>query len=161
MQAGIASSVTWDGSEVVGDGEQTGFPAALVNDYMTSFEFDGWLTEWKDMGRRLKRLGMKKFGDRLPWLLEATLFNGKTWRIYVDSHTGDAFRVALIDSSNRETTVIEYSDYRDVAGYRLPHRVDYYDEDRILVTDRFDLIEVEVHEEGSSAEQIVAPGEGS
>jgi len=54
------------------------------------------MTDWKAKGHQVWRLGMKKFGDRLPWVMEAELSNVQVWNIYIDSHTGDAFRHSLI-----------------------------------------------------------------
>ncbi|MFQ6005613.1 MAG: hypothetical protein ACE5OQ_08910 [Woeseia sp.] len=85
---------------------------------------------------------MKKDGERPPWLMEAELTNGRTWHIYVDSHTGDAFRTTLIDAEGNEWIRIEYSDYKDADGFRLPHQIQYFEEDRLLATDRFSRIQV-------------------
>ena len=63
--------------------------------------------------------------------------------IYVDSHTGDAFRQALIGPDGEETVVLEFSDYREADGFRLPHRVDYYEGQERVATDRFESIVVD------------------
>lgn len=137
------ATVVWDGSEVVRTGAASGPPTAIPEEFLTSWEFDGWITEWKDKGHSLRRLGMKKLDDRLPWLMEAELANGRTWHIYVDSHTGDAFRQALIGPNGEESVVLEFSDYREANGFRLPHRVDYHEGDERVATDRFERIVVE------------------
>ncbi|MGH8223451.1 MAG: hypothetical protein ACREQZ_10815, partial [Woeseiaceae bacterium] len=107
----------------------------------------------------LSRLGMKKVGDRLPWLLEVELVNGRTWQIYVDSHTGDAFRHVLIDSEGKEGLRVDYDDYKEADGFRLPHRIRYYDEGRLLATDRYSGIDVVMM--GASAGQAGAGPAGS
>ncbi|MFQ5549275.1 MAG: hypothetical protein ACE5FV_13350 [Woeseia sp.] len=135
------SLVSWDGSAVRREGPGQGLPAAFLDEVLTSFEFDGWMTDWKDKGHQVSRLGMKKVGERLPWLMEAGLTNGRTWHIYVDSHTGDAFRTTLIDAGGNERIRIEYSDYRDADGFRLPHRIQYFEQGRLLATDRFSSIQ--------------------
>lgn len=136
------SSITWDGADVEREGPQLDLPAAFQDEILSSYEFDGWMTDWKDKGHQLWRLGMKKDGERLPWLMEAELTNGRTWQIYVDSHTGDAFRTTLIDSEGSEKIRIEYSDYKEADGFRLPHQIQYFEDDRLLATDRFSQIEV-------------------
>ena len=136
------SLVTWDGAEVKREGPQLDLPAAYQDEILSSYEFDGWMTDWKAKGHQVWRIGMKKVGDRLPWLMEAELTNGRTWHIYVDSHTGDAFRSTLIDSEGNETIRIEYSDYKETDGFRLPHQIQYLEEDRLMATDRFSLISV-------------------
>ncbi len=74
--------------------------------------------------------------------MEAELTNGRTWQIYVDSHTGDAFRQALMGADGQEKIVLEFDDYRESDGFRLPHQVQYFDQGRLLATERFDHIEV-------------------
>ena len=136
------SLVSWDGGEVKREGPQLELPIAFQDEILASYEFDGWMTDWKDKGHQVWRLGMKKVGERLPWLMEAELTNGRTWHIYVDSHTGDAFRTALIDSEGNEKIRIDYSDYKETDGFRLPHQIQYFEDDRLLATDRFSLIQV-------------------
>jgi hypothetical protein len=136
-----AAIVSWDGAALAVDGPPR-LPADFLKEFLASYDFDGWMTEWKDKGYQLSKLGMEKLGDRLPWLLEVKLSNGRTWRIYVDSHTGDAFRSVLLDEEGAERIRIDYADYRTADGFRLPHRIQYFEEGRLLATDRFSAIEV-------------------
>lgn len=138
------STISWNGAEIVREGPPMGMPVTFQDELLRSFEFDGWMTDWKVKGHKVWRLGMKKVGDRLPWIMEAELVNGRTWHIYVDSHSGDAFRQALIGADGKEMIVLEFDDYRDSDGFRLPHQVRYFDEGRLLATERFDHIEVTV-----------------
>lgn len=140
---------SWDGYEVTRQGSQVDLPVAYHDEVLSSYEFDGWMTDWKDKGHQVWRLGMKKVGERLPWLMEAELTNGRTWHIYVDSHTGDAFRNSLIDSDGNEKIRIEYSDYKDADGFRLPHQIEYFEGGHLLATDRFTRISVRMAEEVS------------
>ena len=119
----IQSEITWDGADVAREGSPPDLPAAYQDEFLASYEFDGWMTDWKVKGHQVWRLGMKKVGERLPWLMEAELSNGRTWHISVDSHTGDAFRSALIDADGNERIRIEYSDYKEADGFRLPHQI--------------------------------------
>ncbi len=138
------STVSWNGAEIVRDGQTMGMPVTFQDELLRSFEFDGWMTDWKVKGHQLWRLGMKKIGDRLPWIMEAELVNGRTWQIYVDSHSGDAFRQALIGADGKEMIVLEFDDYRESDGFRLPYQVRYFDEGRLIATERFDHIKVTV-----------------
>jgi len=131
-------------------------PASLTNEWLESWEFDGWMTDWNAKGHQVWRLGMKKFGNRLPWVMEAELSNGQTWQIYVDSHTGDAFRQSLIDPDGNETLVLEFGEYRDVDGFRLPHEVRYHDGDRLLAIDRVESISVTVDNQVGPTDSAVA-----
>ena len=138
----IESVISWDGADVNREGSQLDLPVAYQDEMLSSYEFDGWMTDWKDKGHQVWRLGMKKDGECLPWLMEAELTNGRTWHIYVDSHTGDAFRSTLIDSEGNEKIRIEYSDYKETEGSRLPHQIQYFEGDQLLVTDRFSLVNI-------------------
>lgn len=150
------STISRDGTEVTKQGPNTALPASFTNEWLESWEFDGWMTDWKAKGHQVWRLGMKKFGNRLPWVMEAELNNGQTWQIYVDSHTGDAFRQSLIDPDGKETLVLEFGGYRDVDGFRLPHEVRYYEGDRLLAIDRVENISVTVDNQAESTESAVA-----
>ena len=142
-----SARVTFDGANIDRDGNAPlDLPATIQDELLASYEFDGWMTDWKAKGHQVWRLGMKKYQDRLPWIMEAELTNGRTWHIYVDSHSGDAFRQALIDDDGSETIAIEYDDYRDADGFRLPHEVRYFDGTRLLATDRFTEIHLTVVE---------------
>ena len=140
------SSISWDGADVTREGAPLDLPAVYQDEILSSYEFDGWMTDWKAKGHQVWRLGMKKVGERLPWLMEAELANGRTWHILVDSHSGDAFRSALIDADGREKIRIEYSDYKEADGFRLPHQIEYFEGDRLLATDRFSQISVKMAE---------------
>ena len=134
---------SWNGERIrYTHEEHLSLPKNLMEEMLRSFDIDGWMIEWKDKGHQIWRLGMKKVGKRLPWLMEAELKNGQTWHIYVDSHTGDAFRKALIDSNGSETFAMEFDDFSDVDGFRLPHSVRYYDGEKLLASDYFDSIRI-------------------
>jgi hypothetical protein len=141
------SVISWDGLEVMQDGSQLGLPTAFTKDWLASWEFDGWMTDWKRKGHRVWRLGMKKFGDRLPWIMEVELSKGQVWNIFVDSHTGDAFRHVMIGSQGEELLILEFDDYRDVDGFRLPHQARYFKGDRLLATDHFERVTVSVNDQ--------------
>ena len=148
------SVIRWDGASVSREGPPLGLPVAYQDEFLSSYEFDGWMTDWKAKGHQVWRLGMKKVGERLPWLMEAELSNGRTWHVYVDSHTGDAFRTALVDSDGKEKIRIEYSDYKETDGFRLPHQVQYFQEEKLLATDRYSRITVSMAESaGENAEE--------
>ncbi len=73
------------------------------------------MTDFKDKGNKSWRLSMKKLGDRLPWLMEAELPNLRTWRIYIDSRIGDAFRNTLIGPKDQEKITLAYSNSKEVS----------------------------------------------
>lgn len=153
------SVTSWDGANVSRQGSLPDLPAAYQDEFLSSYEFDGWMTDWKDKGHQVWRLGMKKIGEKLPWLMEAELANGRTWHIYVDSHTGDAFRSALIDADGNEKIRIEYADYKEVDGFRLPHQVRYFQEENLLAIDRYTRITVGMTAKTLEAATIQSAGD--
>ncbi len=137
------STIRFDGANIERSGDgPAALPLSLRDDLLASYEFDGWMTDWKAKGHDVYRLGMKKYNKRLPWLMEAKLTNGRTWQIYVDSHSGDAFRQVLIGPDGEETLAVEFDDYRDADGFRLPHEIRYYHTGTLLATDRFQRIDI-------------------
>ena len=155
----IQSVITWDGADVKRQGSQLDLPVAYQDEILSSYEFDGWMTNWKDKGHQVWRLGMKKDGDRLPWLMEAELTNGRTWHIYVDSHTGDAFRNSLIDSEGNERIRIEYSDFKEADGFQLPHQIQYFEGNQLLATDRLSNVKVTLAASVSEADSSEPEGD--
>ncbi len=47
-----------------------GGPGALQAEILASYDFDGWMTDFKGKGNKSWRLGMKIRGDRLPFLMD-------------------------------------------------------------------------------------------
>ncbi len=145
-----SGTVSWDGAKVEADGAVMGLPREFTDELLASYDFDGWMTEWKDKGNKLRRLGMQKMGDRLPWIIEAELANGRTWHIYIDSHTGDVYRQALIDADGQESLIVEYDNFDEAQGYRLPAEVRYYRGETLLATDRFNSFAITASEPAST-----------
>lgn len=136
------SSVSYDGARVSRDGPPLGLAAAVQDELLASYQFDGLMTDFKAKGHQVLRLGMKTHAGRLPWIMEAELANGRTWHIYVDSHTGDIYRQALINADDKETLAVEFDAFEDVDDFRLPHEIRYFDGHRLLAIDRFERINV-------------------
>ncbi len=55
-----------------------------------------------------------------------------------------------------ETLILEFGEYRDVGGFRLPHEVRYYEGDRLLAIDRVESISVTVANQAGPADAAVA-----
>lgn len=149
---GEARSVAaWDGRRMTLEGPDPALPDELLQELLISYDFDGWMTEWKDKGHKVWRLGMKQDGGRLAWVMEAELDNGRTWLIHVDSHTGDIYRHILVDDDDSETLALEFDDFRDVNGFRLAHEVRYFGAGTWLATDRFGEVDIEVEDAAEEA----------
>ena len=50
--------MSWDGAEIARKGSQLDLPATYQDEILSSFEFDGWMTDWKAKGHQVWRLGM-------------------------------------------------------------------------------------------------------
>jgi hypothetical protein len=143
-------SAKWDGETAsFNDEAPMLIPKSVMNEILHGFDFDGWMVEWKDKGHHLWRLGMKKMKDKLPWVMEVELPNGQTWHMYIDSHSGDQIRTLIIDKDGNETFVIEYSDFKEIDGFRMPHQVRYIKNDQLLATDNYTNIEISMADEGT------------
>lgn len=110
-----------------------------------SFEFDGLFVEWPDKGHEVDMLGMQKFGDILAWQLDLVQSGGQHWHLYLDSHTGDLVRASLLNAEGSPLFIVDQSDFREVAGFRFPHQIEYLSGSEILLArESFDDISVSV-----------------
>ncbi len=71
--------------------------------------------------------GMLKLGDVLAWKLDLTQNNGQRWHLYVDSHGGDLVRADMLDENDKPEYSIIQSDFRETAGFKFAHRIQYAD----------------------------------
>lgn len=149
---GINTAIrAWGGETEVHQGSVAALPNDIQVELLASYDFDGWMTDWKSKGYQTKRLGMVKYKDKLPWLMAVTLNNGRTWHVYVDSHTGDAFRQALIGPDGKEMIALEFDDYRDVDGFRLPYQTNYFHGEKLVAVDQYDQVDVIIEAEEQGA----------
>lgn len=51
--------------------------------------------------------------------------------------------LVLVDENGEEVLALQYSDYREVDGFRLPHQIQYFESQQLLATDRFERIDIE------------------
>lgn len=102
-------------------------PANYENLLVDNFEFDGLFVEWPDKGHEVSMQGMRKFGDVLAWKLELKQKDGPAWHMFVDSHSGNLVQKDALDDSGDVVLSIRQSEFREVDGFRLPHRIEYVD----------------------------------
>jgi len=134
-----------DGSVQVPLGETRGLPGDFETILLESFEFDGLFVEWPDKGHEVDMLGMQKFGDVLAWQLDLIQNGGRHWHLYLDSHSGDLVRASLLDADGEPMFIIDKSDFREVSGFRRPHRLVYMNgSGDALATETFDRFIVDV-----------------
>ncbi len=128
-----------DGSVQIPSDEFRGLPAEYETVLLASFEFDGMFVEWPDKGHEVDMLGMQKFGDVLAWQLDLIQGGERHWHLYLDSHSGDLVRASLLDTDGNPTFIIDQRDFREIAGFRFPHQIEYLTGDEeLLATERFD-----------------------
>jgi hypothetical protein len=122
-----------------------GLPREHEELVLASFEFDGLFVEWPDKGHEVDMLGMQKFGDVLAWQLDLIQNGGRHWHLYLDSHTGDLVRANLLDPDGNSSFIVDQSDFREVAGFRFPHQIEYLSgSGDLLARESFDRIIVDV-----------------
>ena len=134
-----------NGAVQIPPGDFRGLPSEYEALVLASFEFDGPFVEWADKGHEVDMLGMQKFGDVLAWQLDLVQNGGRHWHLYLDSHTGDLVRASALGPDGDPTFIVDQSDFRDVAGFKLPHQIDYRTGSEVLLaTESFDNISVNV-----------------
>ncbi len=126
-------------------GDFRGLPGEYEELVLGSFEFDGLFVEWPDKGHEVDMLGMQKFGEVLAWQLDLVQNGRQHWHLYLDSHTGDLVRASLLDRDGSPTFIVNQGDFRDVAGFRFPHEINYMSgSGNLLARESFDRIIVNV-----------------
>jgi len=132
-----------EGAVQIPTGDFRGLPDEFEELVFRSFEFDGLFVEWPDKGHEVDMLGMQKFGDILAWQLDLVRNGGQHWHLYVDSHTGDLVRLSLLDADGSPSFIVEQSDFREVAGFRFPHQIEYLSgSETLLAREWFDNMSV-------------------
>ena len=144
LSLGDRSSIaeTGNNAAVVDEIMNRGLPTESEAMLLESFEFDGLFVEWPDKGHEVSMTGMRKFGEILAWRLRLQQKDGPAWNLFVDSHSGDLVNMELL--ANEEVQLsIRQSDFRDVSGFRYPHRIEYMGSDNELIArETFDSIVV-------------------
>jgi hypothetical protein len=134
-----------NGSVRIPPGDFRGLPSEYEELVFASFEFDGLFVEWPDKGHEVDMLGMQKLGDVLAWQLELIQNGGQHWHLYLDSHTGDLVRASWLDPDGNTRFIVDQSEFREVAGFRFPHQIEYRPgSEDLLATESFDRIIVGV-----------------
>jgi outer membrane lipoprotein-sorting protein len=89
--------------------------------------FPSPLFQYKEAGARVELIGKEKAGDKDVYVLRFTPKTGPASRMFVDAETSLVVKtVVTLNVPQLGTDVeqtIELSDYRDVAGMKVPYRV--------------------------------------
>ena len=118
-----------DGQLTIDSGVPRGLPAALESKLLETFEFDGRLVEWPDKGHEVSMSGMQKIGDVLAWKLDFVQSGGQHWHLFVNSHGGDIVMASMLGENDKAEYSILQSDFREISGFKYPHRIEYIDSD--------------------------------
>jgi zinc protease len=94
---------------------------------MRSTTFPTPLLDYKEAGARVELLGKEKAGDKDAYVLRFTPKTGPASRMFFDAETSSLLKTVVTLNvpqlgADVEQTV-EFSDYRDVDGIKLPFRV--------------------------------------
>ncbi len=143
------SVATYDGNNVRYDNpnEPRGLPRELESVFLSAFEFDGPLVDWKRKGHQTQMVGMEKQGNVLAWKLDLVQSDGPHWELLINSHTGDIVKATLLDEQEQPAYLIFPSDYRESSRIRFPHRIDYQTADgELLASEVIDRVDVQMDE---------------
>jgi hypothetical protein len=112
-------------------------PAVTTEALEVDADFDGFLVDYEKKGHRIAYAGLETIGGRPAHHLKVTLKSGAERAVYLDSetfldrrHTGDF----ILPNNTRVATVLDFSDWRDVAGVMFPFAID---EDRAAAGQTF------------------------
>ena len=120
-----------------------GLPHEIESRLLDLFEFDGPLVEWKDKGHDTRMIGMRKVGEILAWELELDQNQGQRWTLLIDSHSGAIVEAYALDDAGGTMFSIHADDFKDVAGFMFPHRIEYRGNDgTLLASENIDRIDV-------------------
>ncbi len=120
-----------------------GLPYEIESRLLDLFEFDGPLVEWKDKGHDTRMIGMRKVGEILAWELELDQNQGQRWMLLIDSHSGAIVEAYALDDAGGTMFSIHTDDFREVAGFMFPHRIEYRGNDgTLLASENIDRIDV-------------------
>ena len=112
-------------------------PAAAAESLATDADIDGFLVDYERKGHRLAYAGLEKVGGRPAHHLKVTLKTGAEWSVYLDPETFLERRHAgslTLPNNTRLATVLDFSDWREVAGVMFPVAID---EDRAAAGQTF------------------------
>jgi hypothetical protein len=89
-------------------------------------DFDGPLVDWKAKGHTLELLGKQSLGGAESWKLKLVTRNGNLRTIFLDAASYLEVRIEGKRSFGGGAVEVEsaLSDYRDVAGIKLPFRIE-------------------------------------
>lgn len=108
---------------------------------LREFDFDTPLVDWSRKGNKFSMDGMEKADGALNWRLVQTEADGSKRVYLVDSHTGLIERMRVYDESGEIIVALDYSDFREIEGVPVAHRIDYKNADgKIIAVETFNTV---------------------
>jgi len=112
-------------------------PAVTTELLEVDADFDGFLVDYEQKGHRIAYAGQENVGGRPAHHVKVTLKSGAERSVYLDAetflerrHTG----AVILPNNTRVATVLDFSDWREVAGVMFPFAID---EDRAAAGQTF------------------------
>lgn len=108
---------------------------------LSDFDFDTPLVDWSRKGNKFSMEGMEKADGALNWRLVQAKTDGGKRVFLIDSHTGLIERLRIYDKAGKLVVALDYSDFKDVEGVPVAHRIDYRDADgRTIAVETFSAV---------------------
>lgn len=129
--------------DIVIRGTPQGIPSEDERALLQTFDFDTPIVDLQKKPPTLRPVGMQKIPHILAWKFEGDHV-GEYYRVlYVDSHSGDVVRYAVMKVGGVLLLDVALHDYRIVDGIRVPFAIDYRKPDgTLLASDRFERVTV-------------------
>lgn len=101
-------------------------PPAEARAIESDSEFDSALLDWREKGHRVELLGQEQLEGQPTYKLQVTRKNGsvETWYLDTTTFLELARQAPGSDFGQELPRWIWYSDFRDVAGIKLPHHIE-------------------------------------
>ena len=105
-----------------GTGEPEDLPADQLKQQMSTLDPFGGLVNYKDKGNTVELVGKEKLDKKDVYHLKVTSKEGQVMDEFLDANTYLVSKVKV--SMNGQDGSVDFSDYKDVSGVKIPHSMD-------------------------------------
>ena len=105
-----------------GTGEPEDLPADQLKQQMSTLDPFGGLVNYKNKGNMVELVGKEKIDKKDVYHLKVTSKEGQVMDEFLDANTYLITKVKV--SMNGQDGSIDFSDYKDVSGVKIPHTMD-------------------------------------
>ncbi len=130
----LAPTGSWMSSKQAGTREMTAEQREQLEEQNHALQF----VTPEDVPENARVVRKDKINDREVYVLQSTIAPKVRQRLYFDAENGLLVRRVLLTSLpiGDTPTQVDYSDYRDVGGFKLPHSIDLESPDPYLSSKR-------------------------